>query len=121
MTTTEGVPVEISNSQKVTGVRKLLDDVGCINKWSINASANGIAFIDNVNSSVMFWSLGSKESPAPVNLTNSKAFISFMKKYNLFDVWNPEDFSNFVTFNDKLNNEIYFVNDTLCLVFSLTM
>ena len=121
MTTTEGVPVEISNSQKVTGVRKLLDDVGCINKWSINASANGIAFIDNVNSSMMFWSLGSKESPAPVNLTNSKAFISFMKKYNLFDVWNPEDFSNFVTFNDKLNNEIYFVNDTLCLVFSLTM
>lgn len=121
MTTTEGVPVEISNSQKVTGVRKLLDDIGCINKWSINASANGIAFIDNVNSSMMFWSLGSKESSAPVNLTNSKAFISFMKKYNLFDVWNPEDFSNFVTFNDKLNNEIYFVNDTLCLVFSLTM
>jgi len=58
MTTTEGVPVEISNSQKVTGIVKIYDGTGCVNKWSIASDANGIFFIDNINECIM-WLGGS--------------------------------------------------------------
>ncbi len=119
MTTTEGVPVEISNSQKVTGIVKVYDGTGCVNKWSIASDANGVFFVDNVNESMM-WLGGSQDTPL-VNLTNSKAFTQFMKANNSFDVWNPKDFSNFVTFIDSAHKDVYFVNKDKCLCFSLAL
>lgn len=119
MTTTEGVSVEISNSQKVTGVVKVYDGTGCVNKWSIASDANGIFFVDNVNECIM-WLGGSQDTPI-VNLTNSKAFTQFMKANNSFDVWNPKDFSNFVTFIDSAHKDVYFVNNNTCLCFSLVL
>ena len=119
MTTTEGVSVEISNSQKVTGVVKVYDGTGCINKWSIASDANGIFFVDNINECII-WLGGSQDTPI-VNLTNSKAFTQFMKANNSFDVWNPEDFSNFVTFIDSAHKDVYFVNVDKCLCFSLVL
>lgn len=119
MTTTEGVPVEISNSQKVTGVVKVYDGTGCVNKWSIAHDANGIFFVDNVNECII-WLGGSQDTPL-VNLTSSKSFAQFMKANNSFTVWNPESFSNFVTFIDSAHKDIYFVNKTKCLCFSLAL
>lgn len=119
MTTTEGIPIEISNSQKVTGIVKVYDGVGCVNKWSIAQDANGIFFVDNTNENMM-WLSGSQENPI-VNLSGSNAFTQFMKANNSFDVWNPKDFSNFVTFTDPAHKDVYFVKNDLCLCFSLAL
>jgi len=44
-----------------------------------------------------------------------------MKANNSFDVWNPESFSNFVTFIDSAHKDVYFVNADKCLCFSLVL
>lgn len=56
--TTEGVPIEITNSNKVTGKHYLYDHVGCQYKGSIAKTPNGIYFVDNINKS--FYILNKK-------------------------------------------------------------
>lgn len=48
----DGVPIEIANSQKVEGVRVLSNTIGCQDKFNIVLSAAGIYFVDNNNSTV---------------------------------------------------------------------
>lgn len=48
----DGIPIEIANSQKVEGVRILSNAIGCQDKFNIAPSAAGIYFIDNNNSTV---------------------------------------------------------------------
>lgn len=48
----DGVPIEIANSQKVEGVRVFSNAIGCQDKFNIVPSAAGIYFIDNNNSTV---------------------------------------------------------------------
>lgn len=48
----DGVPIEIANSQKVEGVRVHSNAIGCQDKFNIVPSAAGIYFIDNNNSTV---------------------------------------------------------------------
>lgn len=117
MTTTEGVPVEISNSEKVTGRRVLFDNTGCVNKWSICSTQDALFFIDNYNKGIFAYTPESKEGPI-TNITNSFGFDTFMKKENSLDVWNPESFSNFVTFQDSLRKDVYFINNNNCLAYS---
>ena len=50
MSTVEGVPVQLGNTNKVTGYTTINDKIGCHNKWSINLNSTGLYFIDmNVN------------------------------------------------------------------------
>lgn len=48
----DGIPIEIANSQKVEGVRVYSNAIGCQDKFNIVPSAAGIYFIDNNNSTV---------------------------------------------------------------------
>lgn len=48
----DGVPIEIANSQKVEGTRAYSNSIGCQDKFNIVSSATGIYFIDNNNSTV---------------------------------------------------------------------
>lgn len=45
--TSDAVPVELANSQKVTGVRAYSNIIGCQDKFSMVATPMGIYFIDN--------------------------------------------------------------------------
>ena len=44
--TSDGVPIEISNSYKVDGYRYISDGIGCTNKWTISNTPSGLYFAD---------------------------------------------------------------------------
>lgn len=48
----DGIPIEIANSQKVEGIRVYSNAIGCQDKFNIISTAAGVYFIDNNNSTV---------------------------------------------------------------------
>ena len=113
ITSTEGVPIEIANSGKVQGKRYLYNDVGCGNKWSICETTNGIYFIDDVQKSIFLFS-GKLD-----NISDRLGMHSWMhNKEQLYGKWNPVDFNNFISYYDKINNEVLFISKDNCLAFS---
>lgn len=113
--TQQGVPIEIANSGKVDGKRYITDKAGCINKWSIVETKNGIYFIDNINSSLSLFT-GTVKS-----LSDEKGFKDWIGRNNSTDLWNPIDFNNFVAYWDRVNDDVYFLRgneekqqDVLC-------
>ena len=110
LSTTQGVPIEIANSGKVDGKRYISEKVGCLNKWSITETPKGIYFIDNLNTSINRLGQGIE------SLSDAKGFKTWLADNNSTSKWNPIDFSNFITFYDRANDDIYFVNkfNALC-------
>ena len=53
--TSDGVPVEISNSYKVDGARPISTNIGCQSKWSIAKSPTGLYFIDNTTDTLYLY------------------------------------------------------------------
>lgn len=53
--TSDGTPVEISNSYKVDGARPISDAVGCQSKWSIAKSPSGLYFVDNTTDTLYLY------------------------------------------------------------------
>lgn len=51
----DGVPIEIANSQKMEGARIISDTIGCQDKFAITTSPFGIYFVDNNNNSVYVY------------------------------------------------------------------
>lgn len=114
ISTTEGVPIEIANSQKVQGKRYLSDTVGCSNKWSMTQTPRGIYFMDSNEKSIYLFN-GQLN-----NLSTAGGFNSWAKQ-NIPSVdtsWSPEDFGNFVTYYDKLNQDVLFINMNTALAYS---
>ena len=104
--TQQGVPIEIANSGKVDGKRYITDKAGCVNKWSIVETKNGIYFIDNINSSLNLF------ADSVRSLSDEKGFKEWIGTNNSTDVWNPVDFNNFVSYWDRVNDDVYFVRGT---------
>lgn len=110
--TTEGVPIEVANSGKVTGKRYISDKIGCRNKWSICNSPNGIYFIDDITKGIYLFN-GQLN-----NLSDKLGFHSWINEASHTNIWNPADFSGFVTYYDKINGDVFFINKKECLAFS---
>lgn len=108
----DGVPIEITNGLKVQGKRYISNMVGCQNKWSIVETPSGLYFMDNNTSSIYQFN-GQINS-----LTDKLGFKSWMNEVNNYSVWNPIDYSNFKSFYDKGNDDIYFINKDYCLCYS---
>lgn len=115
LSTEQSIPIEIGNSGKVDGKRYITDKSGCLNKWSIVETGQGIYFIDNINSSISLFN-GSIQS-----LSDTKGFKSWIGNRNITDIWNPSGFSNFVSYWDRINDDVYFLKaedgsnlNTLC-------
>ena len=115
ISTTEGVPIEIANSQKVQGKRYYSDTVGCSNKWSVVPTPVGIYFMDSNEKSIYLFNgqlnnlstVGGFNSWAKQNIPSSDA------------EWYPYNtFENFVTYYDKLNQDVLFINSTTALAYS---
>lgn len=51
----DGVPIEIANSQKMQGTRVISDTIGCQDKFSMTSSPYGLYFIDNNNNSAYLF------------------------------------------------------------------
>jgi hypothetical protein len=105
---TQGVPIEIANSNKIEGNVYISDSVGCTNKNSIQLTQEGIYFVDSHTRELYKWSK-SLES-----LSKSKGFNSYF--YNK-DV----DVDSIKTFYDPKLKDVYFRinkgNITECLVY----
>jgi hypothetical protein len=56
LVTGSGVPVELSNSGKVNGIRYMTNIMGCNNKWSITSSEKALYWIDDVNKQMIMMS-----------------------------------------------------------------
>lgn len=113
ISTTEGVPVEIANSNKVNGKRYITNNVGCTNKWSICNTPNGIYFIDDITKGIFLF------NGQLTNLSDRLGFHSWINKVSEgTDIWNPVDFNGFVTYYDKVNGDVFFINKEQCLAFS---
>lgn len=119
ITTTEGVPVEIANSGKVNGKDYINGKVGCSNKWSIVNGTLGLYFMDSDGKNIYLF------NGQLVNLSTQQGFNSWSKLYIPSNSlkWTPifpenYDKSAFVSYYDKLNQEIMFINHNMCLAFS---
>lgn len=99
--TSDGVPIEISNSYKVDGYRYITDGTGCVNKWSIRETPAGIYFIDSVTNDL--YHVG--EGLTDVSLTHN---MQTWFKDNTIDR----------TLYDDVHHDIYLVNDTEALCYS---
>lgn len=110
--TSDGMPIEISNGLKVTGKRYISNTIGCNNKWSIVESPSGLYFIDNITNSIYLFN-GQINS-----LSDKLGFRQWINENNSLDKWEPIGFKNFVTYYDKNNGDVYFVNNETALVYS---
>lgn len=114
ITSTEGVPIEIANSGKVQGKRYFTDRVGCSDKWSLVQTPGGIYFMDSNNKGIYLFN-GQLE-----NITSALGFDTWAKQTmpSQDAVWNPVDFANFVSYYDKLNQDVLFISADTTLAFS---
>lgn len=113
ISSTEGVPIEIANSGKVSGKRYISDRIGCTNKWSVCETSNGIYFIDDLTKGIFLFN-GQLN-----NLSDRLGFHSWINKTSdSIDIWNPVDFDGFVTYYDKVNGDVFFISKGECLAFS---
>ena len=112
LVTGSGVPVELSNSGKVNGVRPVSVLAGCNNKWSICKSEKALYWVDDVNKQILNYS-GQLN-----NMSNTLGFHSWINdKANLF-IWNPIEFNNFVSYFDPYNEDVVFHYKENALSFS---
>lgn len=102
--TSDGIPVEITNSYKVDGKRYILDGVGCNNQQSICITPSGIYFIDSIGGGL--YNIGGEQT-SDVSLNHG--FSNWFKTMS----GRAEK-----TFYDKVNNDVYLVYSDTCLVFS---
>lgn len=108
----DGMPIEITNSMKVSGKRYVSNTIGCSNKWSIVESPSGLYFIDNETNSMYLFN-GEMKS-----ISDSLGMRQWVNENNTRINWNPVTYENFRGFYDKNNNDVYFVNNNWCLCYS---
>jgi len=117
ISTTDGVPIELANSDKVQGKRYITETVGCQNKWSITTSPYGLYFIDANNKTINRLSNGIED------LTNMFGFNSWAENNIELGIWNPlrENPGVYRGFYDGNDKEVFFVGghgENDCLVYS---
>lgn len=103
LTTTEGVPIEIANSEKVDGVRYFTNTLGCKNKFSIQRTPNGLYFVDSINKDIYRFTGEFK------NISDELGMRSWV---------NSIDTEELFTLYDADIKDVLFVTDSQCLAYS---
>lgn len=112
ITSTEGVPIEMANSGRVSGVRYISSSVGCQNKWSISESPSGLYFVDD-NSSTHYLFNGDLK-----NISLNYGMSSWFKNYNHLDKWDPAGFGNITSYYDPLTLDLMLITKDTALAFN---
>ena len=114
-----GAPIEIANSNKVSGKEILSNQFGCQNEWSIVNAKSGLYFSDDYNHKLYVLSDGIK------CISDNLGFRSYLKNKNYTGVWKPNvnawtslSGGTLHTFYDQQLGEIYFTDGTDCLTFN---
>ena len=115
------VPIEIANSGKVQGSRYLSDTIGCSDKWSVVSTPLGVYFMDSNNKGIYMF------NGQLSNVTLTKGFSSWARQRipsgdklwnSLSPAYGPDGFSNFVSYYDKVNQDVLFIDKNEALAFS---
>ena len=112
LSTSNGVPVEIANSGKVSGHYYLTTTQGCKNKWSIIDSPYGLYFIDSYNKSINVLGDGIK------SLSSYHLFDDWIRENEYGVSWLPKDATGFKSFYDPIHKEVYFINKETALCYN---
>lgn len=113
MSTVEGIPVQLGNTNKVDGYTTVNDKIGCHNKWSINLNSTGLYFIDDYNQTLNRYSNEGVES-----ISNIQGFSQWFKDNVNGTIWSPNNYTAFKLSFDELTKDLYIVNDTEALVYN---
>lgn len=103
--TSDGVPIEISNSYKLEGKIYISDSIGCSNKQTIAVTPSGIYFVDP--NSKEFYHIAGKE------------LSSISASHGFSDWFKHSEITN--TFYDKNRNDVYVLGNNSgnkCIVYS---
>jgi len=111
ISTETGLPLELAKTGKYTGLNYYSREVGCQNKWSISQTKNGLYWIDDSRQEMLQFGEGI------TSISTTFGFDAFMIQQlpSTFEPWNPKNFNNFITYYDKLSNDIYWINKNYCL------
>ena len=114
ISTEQGVPIEIANSNKVQGKKYISDTIGSSNKWAVTQTPSSVYFIDNNDKNI--YRLGE----SLYNVSVNHGFNAWCKQNvpSMEFKWNPDGFKNFVSYYDKYNQEVIFISDKEALAFS---
>lgn len=116
----DGVPIEIANSNKVDGVRLLSDHVGCKDKWSILSATTGLYFVDHSTDSLYTF------NGQLVNIGEANGMDWWPRDVHTENTWIPSLYPYGVIngirlFYDDIYGDIYFTpgpstyqKDALC-------
>lgn len=104
LATESGNPIEIVNSNRVTGYTISTTNSGCVDKRSICESGAGVYFIDFYNKSLVRFNNNG------IDVISNKGFKNWFKQ-NITE-------SSEKIFYDNLNNDVYIVNGINCLNFN---
>lgn len=110
--TSDGVPIEISNSGKVQGKTYISNFYGCSNKWSIVNTASGFYFIDDINKCILHFN-----GQSFIDLSTTKQMYSWINKNISKSPWNLNSNSIRVLY-DRNTSDIYFTNNKEALAFN---
>lgn len=110
--TSDGVPIEISNSGKVQGKTYISNFYGCSNKWSIVNTVSGFYFIDDINKRILHFN-----GQSFIDLSTTKQMYSWINKNISKSPWNLNNNSIRVLY-DRNTSDIYFTNNKEALAFN---
>lgn len=103
ISTNDGVPIEIANSNKVQGSQYVSDHIGCSNKRAIAGTSSGLYFMDGNSKDIYLY------GESIQSLSKAKGFNSWL--YN-------RDFDKYRIFFDETASDVYFIDDSSCLVYN---
>lgn len=102
--TSDGIPIEIGNSNKMQGIRYISDLIGCQNKWACRETPSGIYFVDN-NTPGLYQLQSENEI---INLTKQKYMQKWFEGVNkrCHGKWNVTTAPNFQVLYDQQVDEV---------------
>lgn len=109
--TSDGMPIQISNNYKVEGVQLYAQQIGCINKYSISISTDGLYFIDSVTKQLM--RIGEKGIDSLSVAKQMSDYFNTLPQQKC----TPENYT-VKTFFDSNNKDLYVMSQDESLVFS---
>lgn len=115
--TSDGMPIELANSNKVDGIRYITTTSGCQNKWSVKATSSGIYYIDNRKKNLNLISAEGISNVTERKGLKSWALKSFGYNDNVLSL-EQNEMSNWVLSRDTINKDLYIHDKDQCLIFS---
>lgn len=102
---TDGVPIEIANSQKVEGTRVFSNSIGCQDKFSMVTTPKGIYFVD-MNGGTIYLFDGNLN-----NIGLQLGSLSWVNDNYTSNTWafEKEDKNSIRLYYDTRNQDVYFV------------